>query len=63
VHRRHIESMPELAPYLDDQEIWTCRRALYLELMASAETVLLLACLDGNLVGYGLAHVMNVDKT
>src|ERR1700688_2066396 len=63
VHRRHIESMPELAPYLDDQETWTARRALYLDLMASAETVLLLASFDGNLVGYGLAHVMNVDQT
>jgi ribosomal protein S18 acetylase RimI-like enzyme len=68
LHHRHIESMPELAPYVDDETSWAARGRLYAALLAKPETVLLLArdprdtrdTRDtGRLVGYGLAHVMD----
>lgn len=31
VHRRHAEAMPELAPYVSDEQSWAVRRALYTE--------------------------------
>ena len=63
VHHRHAEAMPELAPYVDDQQTWAARSALYAELLAKPDTVLLLASTDGELVGYGLAHVMPAGDT
>ena len=63
VHRRHAESMPELAPYVDDATTWAERRALYAELLAKPDTVLLLATVDGALVGYALAHVTPAGGT
>ncbi len=63
VHHRHAESMPELAPYVDDSQAWAARRALYAELLAKPDTVLLLACADDGPVGYGLAHVMAAGDT
>ena len=55
--------MPELAPYVDDRETWAARRALYVELLAKRDTTLLLATVDGMVVGYGLAHVLASDDT
>jgi ribosomal protein S18 acetylase RimI-like enzyme len=55
--------MPELAPYVDDQQTWAARSALYAELLAKPDTVLLLADADGEVVGYGLAHVMPAGDT
>jgi ribosomal protein S18 acetylase RimI-like enzyme len=63
VHHRHAEAMPELAPYVDDQQTWAVRGALYAELLEKPDTVLLLASADGELVGYGLAHVMPAVDT
>jgi ribosomal protein S18 acetylase RimI-like enzyme len=63
VHHHHARSMPELAPYVDDSVTWEQRSALYRELLAKDDTVLLLAEAGGELVGYGLAHVMAVDET
>ena len=63
VHHRHVESMPELAPYVDDATTWAVRRALYAELLAKPETVLLLATDGDVLVGYGLAHVMPAEES
>jgi ribosomal protein S18 acetylase RimI-like enzyme len=63
VHRRHAEAMPELAPYVDDQQTWAARSALYAELLGKPDTVLLLATADGEMVGYGLAHVMPAGDT
>jgi ribosomal protein S18 acetylase RimI-like enzyme len=63
VHHRHAESMPELAPYVSDEQTWAQRSALYAELLAKPDTVLELATVEGALVGYGLAHVMEVDDT
>ena len=63
VHHRHAESMPELAPYVSDATTWAERRALYEELLAKPDTVLLLARDGDALVGYGLAHVMPLAET
>ncbi|HKV20426.1 MAG TPA: GNAT family N-acetyltransferase [Mycobacterium sp.] len=60
VHHRHIESMPELAPYVDDTETWRARRDLYEELLTKPDTLLLLAFVDDEPIGYGLTHVMPV---
>jgi ribosomal protein S18 acetylase RimI-like enzyme len=63
VHHRHAESMPELAPYVDDATTWAARSALYAEVLAKPDTVLLLATVENVLVGYGLAHVMHAEAT
>jgi ribosomal protein S18 acetylase RimI-like enzyme len=63
VHHQHIASMPELAPYVDDEETWSKRRELYLELLAKPDTILLIATVGDEAIGYGLAHVMDVDET
>jgi ribosomal protein S18 acetylase RimI-like enzyme len=63
VHHRHAEAMPELAPYVSDAQTWAVRGALYAELLAKPDTVLLLAEVDAELIGYGLAHVMAVGDT
>ena len=63
VHHRHAETMPELAPYVSDDETWRVRRELYEELVAKPDTLLLIALVDDAAVGYGLAHVMAVDDT
>ena len=63
VHHRHAESMPELAPYVDDATTWAARSALYADLLAKPDTVLLLAYAGDALVGYGLAHVMPREET
>jgi ribosomal protein S18 acetylase RimI-like enzyme len=60
VHHRHIESMPELAPYVNDTETWRARKKLYEELLAKPDTLLVLAMVGGDPVGYGLTHVMPV---
>jgi len=63
VHHQHVASMPELAPYVSDEETWRERRALYAQLLAKPDTLLLLATAGDSLIGYGLAHVMAVDET
>jgi ribosomal protein S18 acetylase RimI-like enzyme len=63
VHHHHAESMPELAPYVTDEETWAARRELYAELLAKPDTILLLAREGGELVGYGLAHVLALADT
>ena len=63
VHHRHVESMPELAPYVDDATTWAERRKVYADLLAKPDTVLLLAGPDDALVGYGLAHVTATEET
>src|SRR4051812_28116870 len=60
VHHRHRESMPELAPFVDDTETWRARRTLYEGLLAEPDTLLLIALADDKPVGYGLTHVMPV---
>ena len=63
VHHRHAESMPELAPYVSDAETWAERRALYETLLGRPDTVLLIARLDGALIGYALSHVLDLADT
>jgi ribosomal protein S18 acetylase RimI-like enzyme len=62
VHHAHREAMPELAPYVSDQETWRERRALYEGLFRKPETFLFLARVDGGLVGYALGHVFDVAE-
>jgi len=61
VHHRHREAMPELAPYVSDAETWSARRALYEELLAKPDTLLVLALAGDAPIGYGMAHVMPVE--
>jgi ribosomal protein S18 acetylase RimI-like enzyme len=63
VHHQHRDAMPELAPYVSDAETWRERRALYEQLFADHEPVLLLARHDERLVGYGLAYTMPASGT
>jgi ribosomal protein S18 acetylase RimI-like enzyme len=63
VHHQHAASMPELAPYVTDAQTWEQQRAIYEELFAKPDTVMLLAHVDGALVGYAVAHVMPVRET
>jgi len=63
VHHRHAETMPQLAPYVSDDETWRVRRELYEQLLAKPDTQLLLAFAGEVAVGYGLAHVLTVDET
>jgi ribosomal protein S18 acetylase RimI-like enzyme len=63
VHHQHAASMPELGPYVSDAQTWEQQRAIYEELFAKSSTVLLLAHVDGSLVGYAVAHVMPVRET
>jgi ribosomal protein S18 acetylase RimI-like enzyme len=63
VHHRHAETMPELAPYVSDDETWRVRCALYEELLRKPDTLLLIAHVNDAAVGYGLAHVLAVDET
>jgi ribosomal protein S18 acetylase RimI-like enzyme len=58
VHRQHIASMPQLAPYVDDATSWTARAALYRQLLGGGDSVLLIAETGGTAIGYGLAHVV-----
>ncbi len=58
VHHQHVASMPELAPYVDDQQTWAARSQLYRELLGKPGTILLLADTGDELAGYGLAYVM-----
>ncbi|MGX9791795.1 GNAT family N-acetyltransferase [Mycobacterium sp. MMS18-G62] len=63
VHHQHAQTMPQLAPYVSDAETWRVRKALYEELLAKPDTLLLLAFVDDKAVAYGLAHVMAVEDT
>ena len=63
VHHRHAESMPHLGPYVSDAQTWSVRRALYEEVLAKPDTLLLIAFVADDAVGYGLAHVLAVDDT
>jgi ribosomal protein S18 acetylase RimI-like enzyme len=62
VHNAHRASMPELAPYVSDEETWRERRALYEDLFRRPDTFLLLARSGGELVGYALGHVAEATE-
>ena len=63
VHHRHTETMPELAPFVGDDESWAVRKELYEELLAKPDTLLLLAFDGSAAIGYGLAHVMKLEDS
>ena len=63
LHHHHQRLVPEQAPFVDDAASWAARRALYQQVLAKPETVLLLAMDVDVVIGYGLAHVMSAgDK-
>jgi ribosomal protein S18 acetylase RimI-like enzyme len=63
VHHQHERAMPELAPYVSDATTWRERRALYVQLFAERDPVLLLVRDDDRVVGYGLAYAMAAAGT
>jgi ribosomal protein S18 acetylase RimI-like enzyme len=58
VHHAHQAAMPELAPYVNDEETWREHRPLYVTLFRQPDTFLFLARTDGELVGYALGCVV-----
>jgi hypothetical protein len=58
VHHIHSASMPDLAPYVSDEETWRERRELYRELFRKPKTFLFLARARDELVGYALGHMV-----
>jgi ribosomal protein S18 acetylase RimI-like enzyme len=58
VHHVHAASMPELAPYVSDEETWLERRALYESIFRDPETFLFLARIADDLVGYALGRIV-----
>ena len=63
VHAQHQASMPHLAPYVDDDRTWELRSAMYADLLERADSLLLLARDDDEVVGYGLAFVSPAQET
>ena len=63
LHHAHAQSMPELAPYYGDSDSWAARRELYADLLSRPDALLLLARVDGELVGYALAHELKTGET
>src|SRR5882757_5551819 len=63
VHHRHAETMPELAPFVGDDESWAVRKVVYEELLVKPDTLLLLAFDGSAAIGYGLAHVTAVEDS
>jgi ribosomal protein S18 acetylase RimI-like enzyme len=61
VHRTHVAAMPELAPYVTDDETWAERCARYEGLLASDDSFLLLARDGDRVVGYVLGYLMARD--
>ena len=63
VHHQHIASMPQLAPYVDDARSWRMGRDLSRVWLERPDTLRIVAEDGGEAVGYGLAHVVDVDDT
>lgn len=59
VHHAHRAAMPELEPFVSDDETWSERRALYEELFQHADTFLLLARIETAIVGYALGRTFD----
>jgi ribosomal protein S18 acetylase RimI-like enzyme len=63
VHHQHQRAMPHLSPYVSDATTWRERRALYQQLFADHDVVLLLG-LDGDrLAGYALGYTQPATGT
>jgi GNAT superfamily N-acetyltransferase len=63
VHHVHQASMPQLAPYVSDAETWAELRRHYDSIFEKSGTTLLLAYDGEDLVGYALAHILDVGET
>jgi len=62
VHHVHQQSMPELAPYVTDEETWQERRKLYEGLFERPDTFLFLARVDGEPIAYALGWVADTAE-
>ncbi len=62
VHHVHQASMPELAPYVTDEETWRERRKLYEGLFERPDTFLFLARIGDELIGYALGWVADTAE-
>ncbi|GCA97814.1 GNAT family N-acetyltransferase [Mycolicibacterium sp. NCC-Tsukiji] len=63
VHRHHAATMPELAPYVDDDASWRERRALYIALLDQSATLLVTAVHGPDVVGYGMVRVLSAAES
>jgi len=63
VHHQHQRAVPELAPYVSDEETWREHVVVYRELYAEHDPVLLIARADGRLAGYALGYTMPASGT
>lgn len=63
VHRHHAATMPELAPYVDDDTSWRERRALYIALLDQPATLLVTAVDGPDVVGYGMVRVLSAAES
>ena len=63
VDHQHAETMPELAPYVSDDETWRVRRSLYEELLAKPDTLMLIAVGRRHRHRLWACHVMPVDES
>ena len=63
VHHQHQQAMPQLSPYVSDARTWRERRALYGQLFAEHDPVLLIGRYRETLAGYALGYTMPVAGT
>jgi ribosomal protein S18 acetylase RimI-like enzyme len=61
LHRHHQRVMPELSPYVSEDESWAVRAALYRAVLSQPASVLLLAKEDARMVGYALGLVLGPE--
>ena len=62
VHHVHQQSMPQLAPYVTDEETWRERRKLYEGLFERPDTFLFLARVEGEPIAYALGWVADTAE-
>jgi ribosomal protein S18 acetylase RimI-like enzyme len=62
LHRHHARVMPELAPYLSEDESWTERESIYRRVLSREKSVLLLARVGAANVGYAIGFVATAEE-
>lgn len=63
LHDHHRRVMPELSPYVSDEDSWQVRAALYRDLLSRPAGVVLLAEDGASLLGYALGVVLAPDES
>jgi ribosomal protein S18 acetylase RimI-like enzyme len=62
LHRHHARVMPELAPYLSEDESWAERESIYRRVLSREKSVLLLARVGAANVGYAVGFVLTSEE-